>query len=60
MALHEAPRHVGLWKWDTDHAADSVVCEGDPDTGDRQAEVSRGLAADDAMRDDSHCLSVLM
>ncbi len=56
LAFHEASRHVGPTR-DTDHAADSVVCEGDPDARERQAEVSRGLAADDAMRDDSHFLS---
>jgi len=34
-----------------------VVCEENPNAGGREAEVSRGLAADDTMRDDSHCLS---
>ncbi len=37
------------------HAVDS---EGEPDAGERKAEVSRGLATDGAMRDDSHCLSL--
>jgi len=40
-----------------------VVCEGNPDAGEREAKVLRGLAADDVTRDDSHCplfFSVLM
>ncbi len=57
-ALHEALRHAGLWTWDTDHAADSQVCEGHTDVGELEAEVSLSLAADDGVRDDSHRLSI--
>ncbi|SRR6266702_2677822 len=39
------------------HAVDS---EGDPDAGERKAEVSRGLATSDVVRDDSHCLSLFL
>ncbi len=52
LALHEARRYAGLWTWDTDHVADSVVGEGDSDAGEREGEISRGLAADDPVRDD--------
>jgi len=52
LTLHEAQHHAGLWTWDTDHVVDSVVGEGDSDAAEREAEISRGLAADDVVRDD--------
>ncbi|KAH9075675.1 107-domain-containing protein [Lactarius deliciosus] len=41
----------GLWTGNTGRAADSVVREMDPDSVVREAEIGRGLAADDASYD---------
>ena len=57
--LHEAPRHVWSLDWEHRRQDRQHVSRGRPDAGEQEAEILRGLAADDAVRDvrdDSRCL----
>ena len=53
--LHEAPRHVGSLDWEHRRRDGQRVSRDRPDAGEQEAKISRGLAADDAVRDDSRC-----
>ncbi len=55
-AHHETPRHVGSLDWEHRRREGQRVSRGRSDAGEQEAKISRDLAADDEVRDDSCCL----